>query len=638
MSAPGRSQALIPGRFKRPGHTTALSRAGLAALAVAGLLVYHAIVLAPFALIALVNPWTRYFGPWPALVLVAVVWWVWRPVTVVPGRVVPRADAPALYAALDEMAGRLAARQVDEVRLLAEVNAAAMRVPVRWQPWRARQVLLLGEPLLAFLDEAAVRAVIAHELGHFSRHHGRLGHWLYRTRTAWLDLAGLGQGSRDEVSLLERGAAAFARVFAPWFARISFLHARRCEFEADADGAALVGPRAMATALATLEVLQQRLARWQREQLPRLLADLPEPPADHTARLREALQQGAVSDEDWARLEQAEPDEWDTHPSLAQRLQAHNVSPAEARAAVRVPAPRSAGAHWWRDWPAFEARHDARWREERTGAWRLQHPRRRHERLRWLALRAAGDVSIESARLALANGDSASAVRAGEALANDEAHAAEARFIVGAGRLALGQRAGLDDLEAAVAAAPGWACAGRALIAQHEHLLPGPAERRRNQALLERAAQRRAAAAAELLAGVPAADITALHLPEWVHAAVSEALRLPVVAAAWCAQRSVRHDGRVYEGNLLVLRLRTAQFMSERLTEEAFSRQAEDVLRALVPADRLVLAWTAFTTEPLPLPLQALLTRWVCEADRACLVVPDPAEPLAEGVRAALLG
>lgn len=104
--------------------------------------------------------------------------------------VVPRAEAPVLYAEVDAIADRLRAPRPDEIQIDARFNAAAAQYP-RWgMVGPSRNVLFLGLPYLLASDPDEMRSVVGHELGHFSGRHGRLGVAIYRIEATWAALYG----------------------------------------------------------------------------------------------------------------------------------------------------------------------------------------------------------------------------------------------------------------------------------------------------------------------------------------------------------------------------------------------------------------------------------------------------------------
>ncbi|HYC32467.1 MAG TPA: M48 family metallopeptidase, partial [Gemmatimonadales bacterium] len=96
-------------------------------------------------------------------------------------------EAPALHAMVEELRRRVRAPRIDRIVVGPAVNATAMQIHRVLLFW-PRNVLRLGFPLLVALSPEHLRAVVAHELGHFSRAHGRFAAWVYGTRLAWVRL------------------------------------------------------------------------------------------------------------------------------------------------------------------------------------------------------------------------------------------------------------------------------------------------------------------------------------------------------------------------------------------------------------------------------------------------------------------
>ena len=96
----------------------------------------------------------------------------------------------------------------------------------------------------------------------------------------------------EDAPLLERGAASFARWFAPRFSRLSFAYSRRCEYEADAYGAAVVGARrrwrrrCLRSRLSTPAGARQAMLD---ETLPQLIAERERPTAAWLALVQQAV-------------------------------------------------------------------------------------------------------------------------------------------------------------------------------------------------------------------------------------------------------------------------------------------------------------------------------------------------------------
>ncbi|WP_084452354.1 M48 family metallopeptidase [Roseateles chitosanitabidus] len=229
-----------------------------AALGAAGL--HQLMLLVPVALVTLLpgllfdSTLFRVVGV-GAFVFLA---WVVQPSWRSEMRLLTRAQAPRLHARVDAMTDAIGAPRVHGIVLEGDLNAGALEQHRGVSLRRTRRVLVLGLPLLRLLDTAAAEAVIAHELGHFSRRHGRLGHWLYRTRAAWAGWAASVGTEVEDSTPWDRAGASFAMLFLPWFRRASEAHMRRCEFEADAIAAQWASPRALARALLVMEVSSMR--------------------------------------------------------------------------------------------------------------------------------------------------------------------------------------------------------------------------------------------------------------------------------------------------------------------------------------------------------------------------------------------
>jgi Zn-dependent protease with chaperone function len=166
-----------------------------------------------------------------------------------PGRKLLESEAPALWAMLREIAGRLGTRPVDTVYLTAGTDVAvAERGPLRARlADRSERHLILGIGVLSGFSQSSLRAVLAHEYGHFSNRD-----------TAGGRLAGavLGALFRTVINLAERGGLLvlnpvwhFLRGFHALFLRITLGASRLQEVLADQCAALAFGPRAFSEGL-----------------------------------------------------------------------------------------------------------------------------------------------------------------------------------------------------------------------------------------------------------------------------------------------------------------------------------------------------------------------------------------------------
>jgi len=607
----------------------------LGVMAVSGVTIYNVVLIAPFVLLMRFNPWSGYYGIWPILGVVAFFWWAMRPFHETPGTPVSRDQAPGLFEDVEQLAEQIGAPRIDEIRLADDFNASAMNAPVRWQPWRKRRVLMLGVPLLALTDVATAKSVIAHELGHFSHRHGRLGHWVYRAREAWVSYAG---EPLDSVSLYERGAAFFAQWFAPRFSKLAFNYSRLCEYEADAYGASIVGKVPMASGLLTIATFGRRWRDMAAKELPRLVVQQDAPPPAWIAHVQQRVLARPVQAEEFDALKDDVSDPNDTHPSTAERIQALAVSGDEALGACLLPE-QVAGAIWLADWDAVVGRHNALWRDQNASVWRQEHIRQRCQRQRLDALRATGDTSLMRAQLELEYGEPETVMGIARSWLDDPALAGHARYLLGAAQLKAGDKAGVASLEACIKVDPLWALPARDLIAQNPSLLETEIQRHRNQTLLDRARDKRGRALGVLVEKLQQGELAPAALDDGCEVILRDVFAgSPAVAAAWCAEiDELVHDKRSYRAVVLVLRLRTERLLELGLSEDEVRDEARSLLGGLLPGSTLRLVWTVYTTEPLSPELDARLTGWALSGESCCLVPPKADESVGPGARAAAL-
>jgi Zn-dependent protease with chaperone function len=237
---------------------------------------------------------------------------------------VARADAPRLWSLLDAGAAAAGTRPPDRVVVVAEAAATLSEHTRLLGLAGGRRDLYLGFPLLQAWDSAHLRAVVAHELGHFSPRLSRLAPLAYRGRIAV---------GRTVPRITRRNPAGpLLRVYARLYRRVDGPFSRAQELAADRIAAEFAGARAAAAVLHDLPALDalQRVFRaeyvgpgWRAGHVPddmfggflRMLAAR----ADEVARLR-------------AR-EHPPPGTWNTHPPVPDRLAALSTLPPTPSAA-----------------------------------------------------------------------------------------------------------------------------------------------------------------------------------------------------------------------------------------------------------------------------------------------------------------
>jgi len=284
------------------------------------------------------------------------------------GRKLSRAEAGPLHDLLREQTRALGAPAVHSILLTTDYNAAAMQLPRLGLLGWPRNYVLVGLPLLQTLTPEQAAAVIAHELGHLRGGHGRFAALVYRVNQSWAQLVGnLEQSGRRSIV---RG---FTEWYVPRFNAWSHPLRRTAEFEADAAAARITSPAALAQALCAIEVREPALDRFYWKPLNKSLAEVPAPPADPISRLLAVARTAHLPTDEQGtllrRAAEADPDPFDTHPTLGERLAALG----QAVAAPAPPITTAAEAWLGASLPALAQELDAEWAAERAAFWRERH-------------------------------------------------------------------------------------------------------------------------------------------------------------------------------------------------------------------------------------------------------------------------
>ena len=293
---------------------------------------------------------------------------LWRAIRTRPeplhGLVVAPHAAPELWALVQQLAVEVGTRMPDEIRLVPEVNAAVSEDTKLLGLIGGRRRLYLGMPLLQALTVDQLRSVVAHELGHYSGRHTRLGAVAYRGRLAIGHTIGR-IGRWNPVGWTFRG---YARLYLLVDNAVS----RRQELEADRASVRVAGPEVAISALRELPVIDAAWGFY----FDRYINSGWEAgfaPDDFFGGFGRLV---AARHEELARLRDDEPEEhrsrWDTHPSHAERIALMRTAPQVAHridgrpAALLVPSITSAGVALQREvvdignrqvlpWPQFTA-------------------------------------------------------------------------------------------------------------------------------------------------------------------------------------------------------------------------------------------------------------------------------------------
>ncbi|MGC0417753.1 M48 family metallopeptidase [Embleya sp. AB8] len=178
-----------------------------------------------------------------------------KPIGPTPGSVpITRGQAPELWRTVTELAERVGTAPPSRIRLTMDTNAAVVdESPFGSRPGARR--MYIGLPLLAGLEADQLRAVLAHELAHYARGHTWIAAMTHRGSVL------LHNARRDRIEPFARigsltislgGPRLVLSLYSRWYDLLSLAIRRRQEFEADAIAARIVGPEALAEALASI--------------------------------------------------------------------------------------------------------------------------------------------------------------------------------------------------------------------------------------------------------------------------------------------------------------------------------------------------------------------------------------------------
>ncbi|MFF7250100.1 M48 family metalloprotease [Embleya sp. NPDC008237] len=254
-------------------------------------------------------------------------------------------QAPLLWRTTRQLADAVGTSPPVEIHLVTEVNAAVTEEAWLLGLVGGRRRLYLGLPLVLGLTHDELRAVIAHELGHYAGRHTRLLAITRRSRESLreivqrLDIAArVAQYTAAFVWLLRKFFVGYTKCFD----LLTLATHRRQEFEADAVAARVVVPSAPYASVAdpgttagdgrgvvadALRALGALTCSWDRlitgyVKPGREHGIVPERPFDLFAAMLDDVAFRATVDQ--LKMDPPEPTRtpWDTHPSLARRIAA----------------------------------------------------------------------------------------------------------------------------------------------------------------------------------------------------------------------------------------------------------------------------------------------------------------------------
>lgn len=246
----------------------------------------------------------------------------------VMGQTISRQQAPALWAFVDRVADKTGAGMPDHLVVGLNEGFFVTEHPVQLANGSLLpqgRVLYLPLPYMAFLNAAEVEAVIGHELGHFIGEDTLYSQRFSPIYSAAINhLVAISGGERHEGSwmdILRRPATLFGEMFLDSFHEAVRYWSRKRELAADAIGAQVVSPQAVASSLLRISALAPHVdealqANWDRGEAVE---------GGVLGHVRQLVAAKGMTDPS-EHLDQRQAHPTDTHPELAERLAALGVA------------------------------------------------------------------------------------------------------------------------------------------------------------------------------------------------------------------------------------------------------------------------------------------------------------------------
>jgi Zn-dependent protease with chaperone function len=245
----------------------------------------------------------------------------------------PRLDAdryPELHKEIKGIAGAVGQEMPAEIYLLHDLNAWVMQRGGRLG-FGGERVMGIGLPLLEVLNVRELRAVLAHEFGHFHGGDTSLGPVIYRTRTA---IARTVAGLKRHGSVLQLPFVWYGKMYL----RITHAVSRSQEYAADRLAAGVAGVRALRSGLRAIHRYAFPYALfWEKEFVPVVAAGYHAPLREGFRRFIGRPEVEAASGRALeAEMEEGRSNPYDTHPVIRERLAAlDDLPPDEATGEAR---------------------------------------------------------------------------------------------------------------------------------------------------------------------------------------------------------------------------------------------------------------------------------------------------------------
>ena len=246
-----------------------------------------------------------------------------------PGPLLTPASDPRLFEEIDRVARETNQKAPAEAYLTLGVDAWVYGRG-GFMGFGSKRIAGVGLALLGTLSVGELRAVLAHELGHFRRGDIRLGPWIFKTRSTigrtLEHLPRLAQFKWIEgfVSLIQQPFVLYAK----WFMRVTQAVSRHQEYLADEAAASIAGRETTISALRGTYLADIALSAYWHNLLTRVLGAgfLPPVAAGLGSFAKGELSKAHLS-QALTEIEKRSSEPHDSHPSLGERIKALEALP-----------------------------------------------------------------------------------------------------------------------------------------------------------------------------------------------------------------------------------------------------------------------------------------------------------------------
>ena len=299
-------------------------------------------------------------------------------------------DAPDLFRLIDVISSKIVPAPLASVKINGDFKLAIQQFP-QWGIFGGyRNHLQIGAPLLLALSADEFCALLAHEIAHLGGGQRQLGAWIYRLRKTWNLLQAK---FAEPANAFERMLAFYHGRYAPWFYAYSFALARNHEYESDRIAAGITSAPTLGRALIQVEMATRFLADIYWARFLSRVEEAPEPPYKPYSLLPRAfkiMEKEPLRPQWLAEALRRYAAETDTHPGLAERLAALEVSP-------QVPPPATSSAALLTLGPAAQPaidHCDNVWRAQNLSSWRKRHDQIREARWKLAEYEQQGSAAL----------------------------------------------------------------------------------------------------------------------------------------------------------------------------------------------------------------------------------------------------